>query len=84
VVLEDPWNPEGSEFTWLSDGSSNYTTTMGNNAYAQQNKDGDSSYQNDYRPESESLAFEYEYDVSMTPPESYRDASVAQLFYSGT
>ncbi|KAI0003536.1 elastinolytic metallo proteinase Mep [Xylariaceae sp. FL0662B] len=81
-VLDDPWDLVTSEFTWISDGSTNYTTTRGNNAIAQTNPDGGSDYLNNYRPDSSSLKFEYEYDVSMDPPDSYADASVTQLFYT--
>ena len=29
VVLTDPWDPENSEFTWFSDGRTDYTDTRG-------------------------------------------------------
>jgi extracellular elastinolytic metalloproteinase len=69
-------------FTWQSDGTNNYTTTRGNNGIAQTNPSGGSSYLNNYRPDSKSLAFEYDYSTTMTNPTSYRDASVTQLFYT--
>ena len=81
-VLEDPWDLRASEFTWISDGTQNYTTTWGNNAFAQHNPTGGSSWRNNYRPDSSSLAFEYSYDTSMSSPASYRDASITQLFYT--
>ncbi len=49
---------------------------------AQTNPDGGSDYLNNHRPASTSLDFEYPYDPSMTPPTSYVDASVTQLFYT--
>ncbi|KAI0602059.1 Fungalysin metallopeptidase-domain-containing protein [Biscogniauxia sp. FL1348] len=82
VVVTDPWDLETSEFTWLSDGTNDYDTTRGNNGIAQTNPDGGSDYLNNYRPESSSLAFEYDYDTTLTPPSVYADASVAQLFYT--
>jgi extracellular elastinolytic metalloproteinase len=82
VVISEPWDSTASEFTWLSDGSSNYTTTRGNNAIAQTNPSGGSSYLNNYRPSSSSLTFEYDYSPSMTNPSDYVDASVTQLFYT--
>ncbi|OTB09393.1 hypothetical protein M426DRAFT_18039 [Hypoxylon sp. CI-4A] len=82
VVVNDPWDLEVSEFTWLSDGTTNYTTTRGNNAIAQTNPDGGSDYLNNYRPDSSSLKFEYDWDITLTPPSVYSDASVAQLFYT--
>lgn len=82
TVLKDPWNIATSEFTWVSDGSTNYTTTRGNNGIAQVNPSGGTSYLSNYRPTSSSLKFEYDYSVSTTDPTSYRDASITQLFYT--
>ncbi|KAI5859245.1 elastinolytic metallo proteinase Mep [Durotheca rogersii] len=82
VIVEDPWDLTASEFTWLSDGTTNYTTTRGNNAIAQTNPSGGSTYLNNYRPDSPSLKFEYNYGATLTPPSTYADASVAQLFYT--
>lgn len=81
-VLADPWNPEASEFTWNSDGSTSYNTTRGNNGVAQTNPSGGTQYLNNYRPDSADLKFEYEYDPSMPDPSSYADAAVTQLFYT--
>ncbi|KAI2617344.1 Fungalysin metallopeptidase-domain-containing protein [Hypomontagnella submonticulosa] len=81
-VVNDPWDLTTSEFTWISDGTTNYTTTRGNNGIAQTNPDGGSDYLNNYRPQSPALAFEYKWDATLTPPESYADASVSQLFYT--
>ncbi|KAF9888560.1 hypothetical protein FE257_008492 [Aspergillus nanangensis] len=83
VILEDPWDDEASEFTWISDGDTRYKTTRGNNGIAQTNPDGDNEYKNDYRPHSESLNFVYPYPSSnSSDPASYADASVTQLFYT--
>ncbi len=81
-AIDDPWAATSDPFTWVGDGSSAYTTTRGNNGIAQTNPSGGSDYLNNYRPQSSSLDFEYAYDVSMTPPTSYVDASVTQLFYT--
>ncbi|KAI1644584.1 Fungalysin metallopeptidase-domain-containing protein [Daldinia loculata] len=81
-VVTDPWDLQTSEFTWISDGTTNYTTTRGNNGIAQTNPDGGSDYLNNYRPDSSSLKFEYKWDATLTPPSTYADASVAQLFYT--
>ncbi|KAF9880551.1 extracellular elastinolytic metalloproteinase [Colletotrichum karsti] len=82
-LVTDPWDIAASEFTWHSDGpGSNYTTTRGNNAIAQSNPSGGSSYLNNYRPNSPSLNFDYEYSTSLTTPSTYIDASIAQLFYT--
>ncbi|KAH9884367.1 Fungalysin metallopeptidase-domain-containing protein [Xylariomycetidae sp. FL2044] len=82
IVVEDPWDLETSEFTWIGDGTTEYDTTRGNNAIAQTNPDGGSDYLNNYRPESSSLEFEYDWTARLTPPSTYADASVTQLFYT--
>ncbi|KAI8625894.1 extracellular elastinolytic metallo proteinase [Xylariaceae sp. FL1651] len=82
VVLTDPWDLGSSAFTWLSDGTTKYDTTRGNNAAAQTNPSGGSSWQNNYRPESASLDFEYDWSASWSPPSVYSNASVTQLFYT--
>ncbi|KAH7121776.1 extracellular metallo proteinase MEP [Dactylonectria estremocensis] len=81
-VVKDPWNIATSEFTWVSDGSTNYTTTRGNNGIAQVNPSGGTAYLTNYRPTSSSLTFEYDYSTTQTDPTAYRDASITQLFYT--
>ncbi|KAM5494743.1 Fungalysin/Thermolysin Extracellular metalloproteinase 5 [Microsporum audouinii] len=81
-ILENPWNLRTSPFTWISDGKNNYTTTRGNNAIAQANPDGGNEYLNNYRPNNKNLKFEYPYSPNMSPPKTYIDASITQLFYS--
>lgn len=80
-VLEDPWLSSASEFTWQSDGT-NYTATRGNNGIAQVNPDGGNEYLDNYRPDSADLAFEYEYDLTESDHDVYKDASITQLFYT--
>ncbi|KAI1821472.1 extracellular elastinolytic metallo proteinase [Xylaria intraflava] len=81
-VLTDPWDTEDSQFGWFSDGETSYTVTRGNNAVAQTNPDADGDWESDYRPESDDLDFEYDWSPSWSPPESYSNASVTQLFYT--
>jgi len=81
-ILTDPWDTSASPFTWLGDGSTNYTVTRGNNGIAQSNPSGGSSYLNNHRPSSASQKFEYAYSPSTTTPSSYVDASITQLFYT--
>ncbi|KAK2749929.1 Extracellular metalloproteinase 9 [Myotisia sp. PD_48] len=83
TIVTDPWNITASEFTWFGDSASNkYTTTRGNNAIAQENPTGGNSYLNNYRPNKPDLKFNFPYTTSMSPPSSYRDASITQLFYT--
>ncbi|KAE8151516.1 extracellular metallo proteinase MEP [Aspergillus avenaceus] len=81
-VISDPWDLTASPFTWNSDGSTNYTSTRGNNGIAQNNPTGGSEYRNNYRPESPNLSFKYKYSTDLSPPSSYIDASITQLFYT--
>ncbi|KAI1174688.1 extracellular elastinolytic metallo proteinase [Nemania sp. FL0916] len=82
TVLTDPWDTKNSEFTWFSDGTTKYTDTRGNNAVAQTNPSGGTAWQNNYRPSSSTLDFEYDWSASWSPPSSYGNASVTQLFYT--
>ncbi|KAI0201601.1 extracellular elastinolytic metallo proteinase [Astrocystis sublimbata] len=81
-VLEDPWDPENSEFTWFGDGTTDYDVTRGNNAVAQTNPTGGNTWLTNYRPQSDSLDFEYDWSASWSPPSSYANSSVTQLFYT--
>ncbi|KAK1574740.1 fungalysin metallopeptidase [Colletotrichum navitas] len=82
IVVTDPWDISASPLNWHSDGTSNYTTTRGNNAIAQSNPSGGTAYLNNYRPTSAARNFDYQYTTSLTTPSSYIDASVAQLHYT--
>ncbi|KAI0556100.1 fungalysin metallopeptidase [Xylaria curta] len=79
-VIEDPWELAASPFTWQSDGSQNYTITEGNNGAAVQDWYGETT--NLYQPTSDDLKFEYDLDLTQSNPNSYRDASITQLFYT--
>nr|AJD23140.1 metalloprotease Mep3 [Onygena corvina] len=80
--IKDPWDINSSPYTWHSDGTNKYPTTRGNNAIAQDNPSGQSGYLNNYRPNSPNLIFRYPWSPSMTPPTSYKDFSITQLFYT--
>ncbi|PYI01935.1 extracellular elastinolytic metallo proteinase [Aspergillus sclerotiicarbonarius CBS 121057] len=82
TIVTDPWDGSASEFTWNGDGRRNYTTTRGNNAIAQFNPSGGSSYLFNYRPSDANFNFQWPYSVNMTPPLSYINASIVQLFYT--
>lgn len=74
MVVKDPWDLKDSPLTWHNDGSKTYDTTWGNNAAAQANPTGatcDTCYTDDYRPESTTFDFEYDYSPSMTDPTTY-------------
>lgn len=83
VTVTDPWNKTESPFTWIGDGTTTYHTTRGNNAIAQVNPTGGNTYLNNYRPTQAQDKFEYAWTAAMTPPTSYKDASITQLFFTG-
>ena len=80
--MTNPWSTTASEFGWQGTGSTTYTVTRGNNGIAQSNPSGGTAYLNNYRPTSSSQTFVYPYSVTSTPPSSYIDASITQLFYT--
>jgi extracellular elastinolytic metalloproteinase len=82
VTLTDPWKRDSSPAGWQITGSTIYNVPRGNNAIAQSNPSGGSTYLNNYRPFSSSQNFSYPYDTSLVLPSSYVDASITQLFYT--
>ncbi|KAM0704098.1 hypothetical protein Q7P35_008330 [Cladosporium inversicolor] len=82
-TLSNPWDTTASEFGWHGTGSTTYTVTRGNNAIAQSNPSGGTAYLNNYRPSGgSSNNYVFPYTTSSTPPSSYVDASITQLFYT--
>jgi extracellular elastinolytic metalloproteinase len=82
-TLTNPWDTTASEFGWQGTGSTTYTVTRGNNAIAQTNPSGGTAYLNNYRPSGGSgNNYVFPYTTASTPPTSYVDASVTQLFYT--
>jgi extracellular elastinolytic metalloproteinase len=69
------WNDQGNRVT--------FTTTIGNNVYAQENHNGNSEWENNYRPDGgASLNFTKAYDLSLAPPvQPNLDNAIANLFY---
>jgi len=68
----------------------NTTTTWGNNAFAQENWEGQNSYMNNYRPDAgKSKVFDYPYAPhktekpdAMDEAQKYINATITQLFYT--
>lgn len=79
AIVHDPWDAVASPFTWFGDGKTNYTTTMGNNAWAQCNPSGTGSPV--FQPENAKNEFIYPYSADLEP-ERMINASVTQLFYT--
>ncbi|KAF1844891.1 extracellular metallo proteinase 1 [Cucurbitaria berberidis CBS 394.84] len=82
TIVTNPWDIKASEFTWQGTGTTTYDTTRGNNGIAQSNPSGGSAYLNNFRPSSPTQNFNYPYTTAMSPPSSYVNASIVQLFYT--
>jgi extracellular elastinolytic metalloproteinase len=80
--LQDPEDRSLSPLGWNCQDLTNcYTTTIGNNVYAQTNPTGGSSWLNNYRPDGgQSLNFDFPVDFTKDPS-IYKDAAVSNLFY---
>ena len=82
-TVSNPQDATASEFGWHSSGTTSYTVTRGNNAIAQTNPSGGNTYLTNYRPSGgSSNNYVFPYTTTSTPPSSYVDASVTQLFYT--
>ncbi|OOO05019.1 peptidase M36 fungalysin [Aspergillus oryzae] len=81
AVLTDPWDLKESPLTWFSDGQKNWSTTRGNNGIAQENINNLPTYLNNFRPDSPTQNFSYEYPAGESPKD-YINASITQLFYT--
>lgn len=83
-LITNPQNSKASPAGWHTIGhAKNKTTsvTMGNNVYAQENKDGRDSWEKNYRPNGgKSLVFDF-YANLTDQPTTYLNASIVNLFY---
>ncbi|KAJ1969669.1 hypothetical protein IWQ62_000477 [Dispira parvispora] len=82
IVVVDPYDTEASPKGWHSDGDTLVTQeTRGNNVYAQEDHDGNSSWERKKRPNGgEGLNFDFPIDFTKEPS-TYTDAAVTNLFY---
>ncbi|KAG8934443.1 Fungalysin/Thermolysin Extracellular metalloproteinase 5 [Tulasnella sp. 418] len=80
----------GDDFKGSDEDVLHFSTTWGNNAFAQENWEGRSNFVKNYRPDAGSnMTFVYPWGASdkkhageKVEPKSYIDASVTQLFYT--
>ncbi|CAG8460326.1 16423_t:CDS:2 [Acaulospora colombiana] len=80
-LIEDPHDVIASPDGWHTQGEENFTNTIGNNVYAQENIGGTPEWKNNNRPNSdESLVFNFSLNMSQ-PPKTYLNSSVTNLFY---
>jgi len=81
-LLTDPYKAASSSPNgWHDQGTAQFTTTIGNNVYAQENWEGADNYLNNQRPEGgAALSFDFPIDLAQGP-QSYINASVTNLFY---
>ncbi|KAL0936826.1 fungalysin metallopeptidase [Colletotrichum truncatum] len=86
-IESDPWLIKASPFTWQGDGTTNYTTTRGNNVVVGANPDGladedNTAFLERFRPESAEFDFNFPYDPAAEDPKTYLNASIVQAFYT--
>ncbi|KAI9592652.1 Fungalysin metallopeptidase-domain-containing protein [Syncephalis fuscata] len=81
-LLVDPADKIASPNGWHVQGNKKFTTTIGNNVYAQENyKDNDLSWQSNYRPDGKKdLKFDFPFDSKKGPKDNV-DAAITNLFY---
>lgn len=92
-LLVDPQDIVASPLGWTNQGNvakgkdqkkGAFSSTIGNNVFAQSNPNGGSSYRTNYRPkadgEADNLSFVFEADLNKQPS-TYIDAATANLFF---
>jgi len=82
VTIRDPAYIPASPLGWHAQATDNkFTSTIGNNVYAQENLDGGAEYLENYRPNGgDDLDFDHSMDLGLEPVE-YLDAAITNLFY---
>ncbi|KAI8604377.1 Fungalysin metallopeptidase-domain-containing protein [Dissophora ornata] len=85
-LLKDPHHPPASPLGWNRQSQNkNFTTTIGNNVFAGENRRNGNDWQNNPKPEGKvgkdgELVFDFKIDLEKDP-ETYVDAAVTNLFY---
>ncbi|KAF9174928.1 Fungalysin/Thermolysin Extracellular metalloproteinase 5 [Mortierella sp. AD011] len=85
-LLKDPHHPPASPLGWNRQAQNkNFTTTVGNNVYAGDNRRNGNDWQNNPKPEGKldkdgELVFDFKLDLERDPS-SYINAAVTNLFY---
>lgn len=71
----------GATNGWHNDGTTDYTTTRGNNVFAREDIDGNNEYNMGTSPTSATLDFNYPYTHGLNTVAGNRDAAITNLFY---
>ncbi|KAI8057059.1 Fungalysin metallopeptidase-domain-containing protein [Syncephalis plumigaleata] len=80
-LVSNPDDKLASPAGWHDQGNKKFTTTIGNNVYAQENLNGDANWENKTRPDGgNDLVFDFPHDASKAPVNSI-NASITNLFY---
>ncbi|MGB3544040.1 M36 family metallopeptidase, partial [Rubrivirga sp.] len=81
VLVTDPADPVASPLGWHSTGTTDYTTTRGNNVYAYTDTDDNNVPDSNSAPDGGAeLVFDFEFGLGRTPAQN-APASVTNLFY---
>ncbi|WP_028122985.1 T9SS-dependent M36 family metallopeptidase [Epilithonimonas tenax] len=78
-LVSNPWLLDASPEGWHSDGTTHYTYTRGNNAYAYTDYTN-TNVVGDVAEGGSTRLFDFPLDVN-TPPAQYTNAAITQLFY---
>jgi extracellular elastinolytic metalloproteinase len=81
-VIVNPASKNGSPLGWHDQGNGNtFTSSAGNNVFAQENLDGGDSWESNYRPDGgKELDFNFTLNLGKNP-KKYLDAAITNLFY---
>lgn len=85
TVVNSPWNKAGvgnpaTTFQWTNDGTTNYTSTRGNNVWAKEDVAGDNETTIGASATSATNDFNFPLTAG-TAPSTYRNAAITNLFY---
>jgi extracellular elastinolytic metalloproteinase len=80
-LVSNPDDKLASPAGWHDQGNKKFTTTIGNNVYAQENINGDANWEDSGRPDGgDELMFDFPHDTSKALIDSL-NASITNLFY---
>ena len=80
--IENPEDSVASPNGWFDQGDAKFTSTIGNNVWAQENWKSFGDWKTNQRPEGGAdHIFDFPFDLSNADPKSYVNNSVTQLFY---
>jgi len=81
-LVQNPEDKVASPNGWFDQGTQKFTSTIGNNVYAQENWSGSNTYLTNQRPDGGAAHnFDFPFALTDTDPRNYINATVTNLFY---